>query len=71
MYKKHENNIGEVWNEETKKEYSTLIESETNAKEDITFTYKEHTFQAMLREHYDMALQIEKKYHLCHTQQSP
>ena len=61
IYKKHENNIAEVWNKESKKRYSTLIKSENNAKEDTTITYKEHTFPASLREHCDMALQIEKK----------
>ena len=58
IYKKHDNTIEEVWNEETRKEYNLLIGREYHEKE---ITYKEHTFPASLQEHYDMMIPIKKK----------
>ena len=59
IYKKHENNIEDVWNEETKKEYSKMIERENSEKDNII--YNGHTFPTLLREHYDMDIAIEQR----------
>ena len=59
IYKKHENNIEDVWNEETKNEYSKIIERENNETDYII--YNGHKFPTILREHYDMDIAIEKR----------
>ena len=61
IYKKHENNIEDVWNEETKKEYSKIIERENNETDYII--YNGHKFPTILREHYDMDITIGIPYH--------
>lgn len=55
IYKKHRNDIGVVWNRETKKMYAETIEREL--QKNIT-THNNATFPSHLREHFDGDIQI-------------
>ena len=74
IYQKHENNIEEVWNAETRKVYQELLDQEQH---DIDITrYKDSTFPAILREHFDCQLCIHGKIapmdypHISHKEMS-
>ena len=59
IYRRHDNNIAETWNEETKEVYQELIDQENNNRHLIQ--YGNNSFPTELREHFDCQISIQNK----------